>query len=109
MSAGIVADAVDAVAQVRDARHLRAFKHAVAAFTRAVGSVPDEGAEAVTSDQGRMLQLLGQDVIDLIEERVADALHGGDAQALVSAVYEIRRLLEEVHRFRLHYAIARPV
>ena len=109
MSPGIVAQAVDAAARARDARHLRAFKHAVSDFIRAIGSVPDEGAGTVSPDNGRMLQSLGQDVIDLIEERVADAESGGDAQALVSAVYEIRRLLEEVNRFRQHYATARPV
>jgi hypothetical protein len=105
---GIVAQAVEAAARVRDAGHARTFRHAVAGFIRVIGSVPDEGVGAISAEGERTLLSLGQDVIERIEERVADA-PGGDARELVSAVYEIRRLLEEADRFMHHYAIARPV
>jgi len=109
MSPGIVADAAAAAGLVRDAAHLRAFKHAVNEFVRVLGSVPDEGAGAVSSDGARALQSLGEDVIDYIEERAAGTVSATDAQTLVSSIYEIRRLLEEVSRWRQHYAIARHV
>jgi len=107
--AGFVTDAVETAGRVRDARHFRAFKHAVSDFIRVLGSMPDEGPNRISSDGARLLQSLGEDVIDCIEERVADAAHAADAQVLVGSVYEIRRLLEEVNRFRQHYTIARHV
>lgn len=109
MSAQIVNGAVQAASRVRDAEHPRAFKHAVRDFVQALSLVPDEVAGSVPADGQRVLQSMGQDVIDLIEERVADTPSASDAQELVSSVYEIRRLLEEVHRWRQHYAIARHV
>jgi len=107
MSSRLVADAVDMASRVRDAGRYRQFKHAVSEFVRVLGTVPDEGT--VSSDEVRVLQALGQDVIDHIEERVPDIASAADAQALVGSVYEIRRLLEEVSRRRRHYAIARHV
>jgi hypothetical protein len=109
MTAGIVADAVDAAGRVRDAGHLRPFKRAVSDFVRVLGAVPDEGADTVSNDDVRVLLGLGQDVIDRIEARVTDTSSAADAQTLVRAVYEIRRLLEEVSQWRRHYATARHV
>ena len=101
--------AVDHVAQaasvVRDADHVKGFSHAVREVIRVLGEVPDEPAGSMTSDDMRALQLLGPDVIDRIEERVPDIHKAADAQELVSAVYEIRRLLEEASRWRQHYAL----
>jgi len=94
---------------VRDAQRFRPFKHAVSDFIRVLGAVPDEGGSTISGDGGHILQSLGEDVIDYIEQRVTDTRHASDAQALVSSVYEIRRLLEEVNRFRQHYATARHV
>jgi hypothetical protein len=109
MSNSLVASAVEMAGRVRDAAHHRQFRHAVSEFVRVLGTVPDEGADTVSSDDARVLQALGQDVIDYIEEHVPDIASAADAQALVSSVYEIRRLLEEVGRWRRHYAIARHV
>jgi hypothetical protein len=105
----ILADAVAAAGRVRDAHRFRPFKHAVSDFIRVLGAVPDEGGSAISGDGGHILQSLGEDVIDCIEQRAADTTHASDAQGLVSSVYEIRRLLEEVNRFRQHYATARHV
>lgn len=109
MSARIVADAVAAAGQVRDARHFRQFRHAVSEFIRVLGSVPDEGPGQISSDGAHVLQSLGEDVIDCIEQRAADIAHAADAQLLVGSVYEIRRLLEEVNHWQQHYTIARHV
>lgn len=107
MSATLVADVVEAAARVREAHTTHGLSHAVSGFIRAIGSVPDERANSMTSDEARLLQSLGEDVIELIEEHVADAPNSRQAQSLVSAVYEIRRLLEEARHWRHHYAIAR--
>lgn len=109
MSPSLVAAAIDAAGRVRDAEHLRPFKHAVGDFVQLLGAVPDEPAGTVSSDEARVLQSLGQDVIDHIEERIPDIASATDAQMLASSVYEIRRLLEEVTRWRRHYTIARHV
>jgi hypothetical protein len=109
MSSVLVADAVDMASRVRDAEHFRPFRQAVSEFVRVLGTVPDEGTGTISSDEARILQALSQDVIDYIEERVCCTPSAADAQALVSSVYEIRRLLEEVNLRRRHYAIARHV
>lgn len=105
----MIAHAVDHVAHaasvVRDADHGTRFSRAVRGFIRALSEVPDEPAGSMTSEDVRTLQLLGQDVIDRIEERVPDLHKAADAQELVSGVYEIRRLLEEASRWRQHYAL----
>jgi hypothetical protein len=109
MTSHIVADAAKAAFRVRDAGHLRRFRHAVNDFVEVLAMVPDEATGAVSNEGVHTLETLGQDVIDRIEERVADIASAGDAQELVSDVYEIRRLLEEAQRWRQHYAIARQV
>jgi len=107
MTAHVIAEAIEAAGRVRDAGGLRAFKHAVNDFIGVLGRVPDEPARAVSSVDASMLQALCDQSIDAIEERVADMGSVPDAQSLVGAVYEIRRLLEEVSRFRHHYGTAR--
>jgi hypothetical protein len=109
MTSHLVADAAQAAFRVRDAGHLRTFRHAVNDFVRVLASVPDEKTGAVSAEGVRALQTLSEDVIERIEERVPDIRGVSDAQELVSDVYEIRRLLEEAGRWRQHYAIARHV
>lgn len=109
MTNRIVADAAQAAFRVRDAGHLKGFRRAVDDFVRVLASVPDERAGSVSADGARALQTLGEDVIDRIEERIADIDHAADAQELAGDVYEIRRLLEAANTWRQHYAIARHV
>ena len=109
MSAAFVADVVTSAGRVRDARHFREFRHALSDFIRLLGSAPDDGPDALTSDGAHILQSLGDDVIDCIEQRIIDTANAADAQKLAGSVYEIRRLLEEVNRWRQHYTIARHV
>ena len=104
MNGPLVEQIARAVSDVRDARHISRFKHAVREFLRVLGDVPDNAAGSVKADDVLAMQVLAQDVIDLIEERVADIQKAADAQELVSEVYEIRRLLEEVTHWRQHYA-----
>ena len=107
MTPGVVAAAVEAAGEVRDASQLRRFRHAVDDFVAVLSTAPDEKAGALSSGNVRTLQQIGEDVIDLIEERVPDIASASDAQELVSDVYEIRRLLEETARWRQHYLTER--
>ena len=105
MTSSVVDDVVRRAGRVRDAGHLGAFKRAVHQFERALGEIPDEAAGSLSIDGAQALQLAAEGVIDSIEERVADTAKAADAQELVSDVYEIRRLLEEVSRWRQHYTL----
>jgi hypothetical protein len=108
MSPTIIGEAVEMAGRVRDAGRLRPFKHAVSEFIRVLGAVPDEDPGILSDDRTRVLQSLGQDVIDCIEDRVPGTASVADAQTLVGSVYEVRRLLEEVSGVRRrHHAIAR--
>ncbi len=109
MSRAAAVALLHAAARVRDAQSLRSFKHAVNEFVRVLSEVPDDHGGAASGSDVRTMQALGQDVIEYIEERVADIPSAAEAQTLVSDVYEIRRLLEEVSRARQHYAIMRHV
>jgi hypothetical protein len=109
MIAHQILDAVEAASRVRDAHTPRALAHAVGDFIRLIGEVPDESGPGLSADDARLIQSLGDDVIDRIEKHVSESPFPAQAQSLVSAVYEIRRLLEEVDHARQHYAIARSV
>ena len=109
MSARLVADAVTAARQARDAQTAHALRHAVGDFIGIIGAVPDEQAHSLSAGDTRLLQSLGQDVIDGIEEHVASSANDARAQSLVISIYEIRRLLEEVDRWHRHYSVARHV
>ena len=107
MSTSIVASVVGTASGVRDAHTGRALNHAVNEFIRVLGSVPDEPVDAVSLDDAKLIQSLGDSVIERIEGHVEDTRNASQAQALVSAIYEIRRLLEEVNRWKQHYTTAR--
>ncbi len=101
--------AARAAAQVRDADSVRTCIHAAAAFIDVLATVPDEAAGALSAGDTRTLERLAEEVIDSIEARIARTSREKDAQTLASEVYEIRRQLEEVNRWRRHYAQMRSV
>ena len=109
MSAHQIFDAVEAASRVRYAHTPRELTHAVSDFIRFIGEVPDESGPGLAADDARLIQSLGDEVIDRIEKNVSAAIVPAQAQPLVSAVYEIRRLLEQVNHAREHYAPARSV
>jgi hypothetical protein len=105
MNEGIVAHAEDVVARLRAAPVQRAFEHAADDFIGLLGRVPDATAREVSASGLERLQTLAEQVIDCIEDRAGkSADRPATAQALISKVYEIRRLLEEVDVWRRHYA-----
>ncbi len=108
MSTQLIADLTAAAARVFDARTTRALRRAVIGYERVLGGIPDEPANSVSAGQARAIGALTEDVIDLIEARVADTADDRQAQPLATAVYELRRLLEEIGTWRHHYMVARP-
>ena len=107
MSTRLIAEILEAIARVRAAHSTHALRQAVNDFIRVLGSIPDEPAGSFSADQVHVIQSLGDNVIDRIEERV-DAASTTQALPLIGDIYEIRRLLQEVRRWHLHYAMARP-
>lgn len=105
----MIANIAAAESRVRDAGHLRSFRHAVRDFITTLSGVTDGPAASLDAEGLRALQTAGEDVIDLIEERIDDIASVGDAQELAAGIYEIRRLLEETARWRHHYELARHV
>lgn len=109
MRSSLITEAVGTATRVRGADGTRVLRHAVSEFIRVLGSVPDEPAHSLSNADVHTIQLLGEDVIRVIEERVGDEAQFAEAQSLVSAVYEIRRLLEEANRWHGHYAGTRRI
>jgi hypothetical protein len=109
---GVTADAlaniIDAVSDVRDAVGRHPFEHAVSRFAQVLGCVPDTEPADVSVDEIGLLQTFSEEVIECIEVRVARAtVCGPHEQMLISRLYEVRRLLEEIHRWRHHFATRR--
>lgn len=100
-----VGNAIEAVTHLRDARDLRTFEHAADEFLHVLGRVPNAAADEISDAQIGRLQTLAEEVIDTIEERACRSADGpAAARALISRVYEVRRLLEEVNRWERHVA-----
>jgi hypothetical protein len=105
----MLGDAVDIVTHLREAGSRRAFEHAVSRFTQLIGRVPDAAVADISIEDIGVLQTFGEEVIERIEERAGRvAVPGPHEQALISRLYEIRRLLEEIHQWRRHFANRRP-
>jgi hypothetical protein len=109
VTAEAIANTIDAVTHVRDAMGRRPFEHAVSRFAQVLGRVPDTvPADLSVGDIG-LLQTFSEEVIERIEARVARAtVCGPHEQMLISGLYEIRRLLEEIHSWQQHFATRRP-
>jgi hypothetical protein len=107
---GTIAIAVDIITRLRDAQTLHAFERSLSEFTRLLGSVPDAAVSELSSQDLAVLRTLSEEVIERIEERAArGAVRSASQQSLISRLYEIRRLLEEIYTWRQHFSTARPV
>ena len=108
MHTDLVPRAVGVATRLRKAHQLRAFEHAASEFVRLLGTVPDCAADEVSNIEIMALQRVAEGVIGQIETRLASGLAPAvKQQALASTVYEISRLLEEVHTWRRHYHMRR--
>ncbi len=104
MDTDLVAKAVSVATRLRKANQMRAFEHAASEFARLLETIPDCAAAELSSTDIVTVQRLAEEVIDQIETRLASgSCPSVRQQSLASTVYEISRLLEEVHTWRLHY------
>ena len=109
MTADAIAGAIDATTHIRYAVGRHPFGHAVNQFVQALGRVPDTAPADISVEEIGLLQTYSEEVIERIETRVARAaVCGPHEQMLISRLYNIRRLLEEIHRWRQHFATRRP-
>lgn len=108
MHTDLVPQAVGVATRLRKAHQLRAFEHAASEFVRLLGTIPDCAADEVSNTDLMAVQRLAEGVIDQIETRLAAGqAPAARQQLLAGTVYEISRLLEEVHTWRRHYHMRR--
>jgi hypothetical protein len=80
------------------------FEHAVMAFARYLGTVPDCTPTELTTSDIEELQHLAEGVIEVIEARLEMGRDRKSVQRdLAGAVYRIRRELEQIELWRRHY------
>jgi hypothetical protein len=81
----------------------RAFVAAVTRFVQLLATVPDHPSRELSADSVAALSGLAESVISRIESRVSTANDPGAVQVdLIASVYDIRRDLEEIDRWRRH-------
>jgi hypothetical protein len=107
-SDGFIVSAIEAVEVIREAHRDRAMAHAVDRFVQLLGALPDyPAAEFVEADLGRV-RMLADAAIDRIERAAEGAGSPGTQLALVSAVYAIRKRLEDIDAWWRHATGAGP-
>jgi len=109
VTADAIAKAIDVFTHVRDAVSRQSFEHAVSQFEQLLGRVPDAAPADISVEEIGVLQTFSEEVIERIEARVERAaVSGPHEQMLISRLYEIRRLLEEIDSWQRHVATRRP-
>ncbi len=104
MEADVIAKATELAETARTTKHSHAFEKAVEGFARLLATVPDFPPAAFSDNAVGSLQELSEQVIAHIEERVNTKQDSASVQRdIVEAVYEIRRMLEDIDRWRRHY------
>ena len=103
MEADVIAKATEFAETARTTKHSHAFEKAVEGFARLLATVPDFPPAAFSDNAVGSLQELSEQVIAHIEERVNTKQDSASVQRdIVEAVYEIRRVLENIDRWRRH-------
>jgi hypothetical protein len=87
---------------VRTATRARPFEAAVEAFVERLAMIPDYPASDASDRACDSINALSEQVIALIETRL-EACASAESEPLAAAIYEIRRLLEEIFTWRRHY------
>ena len=100
MEPDAVAKAVELVETIRTTKHSHTFEKAVEGFVRVLAAVPDYSAAAFSDDAVGVLLSLSEQVI---EQRI-DTQQDRESvqQDIVESVYDIRRALEDIDRWRRH-------
>ena len=96
-----VSETAQALAQTESGR---SFVKSIAKILDALSRVPDYSSTAFSSEEIARLQLAAEQSITAIEVRIETGDDNGTVQLkLARAIYELRRELEEVDRWRRHY------
>jgi hypothetical protein len=99
-----VAKAAELAETILTTKHSHAFAKAVEKFVQVLATVPDYPPATFTDDAVATLLGLSEQVIEQIEQRVSTEQDGASVQQdIVSAVYDIRRVLENIDLWRRHY------
>jgi hypothetical protein len=105
MSTGLVARAAELSAAVRAAGSPRRFAGAVRRFEQLLAIVPDYRPLDLRPGDIEALARMSEGVIDHIEDRVGVETDSDSVQQeLVMTLYDIRRDLEEIHRWHRHFS-----
>jgi hypothetical protein len=103
-AAELVAGASARSEAIRHARRRHTFESESLAFTRLLASAPDYSPRELGLNAMARLERLAEGVITQIERRVSLNEDSNAVQVrLVECVYDIRRELEEIDRWRRHY------
>ena len=103
MEADVMAKAVEFSETIRTTKHGHAFEKAVKGFVQVLARVPDYSPAAFSDDAVGSLQDLSEQVFAQIEERINTHQDRASVQQdIVEAVYDIRRALENIDRWRRH-------
>ena len=85
-------------------RHGRPFLNAVRTFVTALQRIPEGAATEYSHEQLAVVRDLAERVIAEIEDRLEDADDQPHVELeLASAIYAIRRTLEDVHHWQRHF------
>ena len=104
MEPELVAKAAELADIVLATEPSHAFAKAVGNFVQALATVPDYPSATFSDDAVARLLSLSEQVIEQIEQRINTEKDGAPVQQdIVGAVYEIRRVLENIDRWRRHY------
>jgi len=102
MESDVLKAAAGLTETIRDTHRRHHFSASVRDFVRLLSTVTDYPVTDFSADGIGALKTLAEDVIEHIEVWLSTNASPADQQ-LASAVYEIRRLLEEIDRWRHHY------
>ena len=104
MEADVMAKVAEFAETIRTTKHRHAFEKAVKGFVRLLATVPDAPPETFSDDAVRSLLSMSEQVIAQIEQRVSTQQDSASVQRdIVEGVYEIRRALEDIDRWRRHF------
>jgi hypothetical protein len=104
MSAAVVTRAVALSITIHETTHRRTLEGAVKEFVEVLASVPDYRPPELSVDGADVLKTLGEEVIARIELQLSAKDEPESGQRLLAeAVYDIRRELEELGRWRQHF------
>ena len=97
----VVSETAQALVQTESGR---SFVKSIEKILDALSRVPDYSSTAFSREEIARLQLAAEQAITAIEVRIETGEDNGSVQLkLARAIYELRRELEEVDRWRRHY------